>query len=275
MELRQLTYFKAIVEHGSINAAARSLHMSQPPVSYAIAQLEEELGVKLFVRSVKGIELTKAGSVFYQHANDILNRSASAVREASMANDTQILRLGVTPTVIPIISPYLAELGKQSGNIQLELHEGNTYHLKELLDDGTLDGAVIRTPVNLQGCKFMTITEEPMTAVSLKFKKKGSVSLKELNDEPLILYRRYESLIQKTFETHGLSPKLVCECDDARTAISLATEGLGTAIVPRAIAKRQNMPMAEIHANELSTSILLAWHTPNSVLNRLIDLLKK
>jgi DNA-binding transcriptional LysR family regulator len=48
MELRQLTYFKAIVENGSINAAARALHMSQPPVSYAISQLEEELGVKLF-----------------------------------------------------------------------------------------------------------------------------------------------------------------------------------------------------------------------------------
>ena len=79
MELRQLVYFTSIAEHGSISAAARALHMSQPPLSYAIDQLEAEIGVKLFVRSVKGIVLTPAGQLFYQRANDILLRKIAPI----------------------------------------------------------------------------------------------------------------------------------------------------------------------------------------------------
>lgn len=275
MELRQLTYFRAIVEHGSINAAARALHMSQPPLSYAISQLEEELGVKLFTRSAKGIELTQAGSVFYTHANDILNRTASIMREVSMTGQKQILRIGITPTVVPVVSKYLAQLAKEDDSIQLELYEGNTYHLKELLDDGTLDAAFIRTPVNLQGCKFLKILEEPMAAVSLKRQRKDEISLQDLQKERLILYRRYEPLIQETFKKLGLEMNLVCECDDARTAISLAQEGLGTAVIPMTIAQTQKLSAIEIQAKELTTSVILTWYTASPSLHALTKLLKK
>ena len=89
MELRQLAYYKSIVEHGSINAAAKDLHMSQPPLSYAVAQLENELSVKLFERSAKGIRLTPAGKVFYLHSQDILARANSAMQAASGLSATR------------------------------------------------------------------------------------------------------------------------------------------------------------------------------------------
>lgn len=61
MEIKQLEYFRAIVDAGTISGAARNLHMTQPPLSYQIKMLEEELGVKLFVRGAKNITLTEAG----------------------------------------------------------------------------------------------------------------------------------------------------------------------------------------------------------------------
>lgn len=276
MELRQLTYFKAVAEHGSISAAARSLHLSQPPLSVAINQLEIELGVRLLDRTAKGITLTKAGNVFYQHANDILERSFSAVREVSMITDKKLFRIGITPTVVPVITPYLAKLVKADPSIHLELFEGDTYHLKELLNDGTLDAAVIRTPVNLQGCQYLRIKEEPMVAVSKKTKANKVIALKALQQEPLILYRRYEPLIQETFDAYNYNRNVVCECEDARTALSLAKEGLGTAIVPMTIAKIQNeCAIYRIKEKELKTSILLAWHLSSPTLAALTQLLTK
>lgn len=275
MELRQLIYLKAIIEHGSISAAARYLHLSQPPLTYAMEQLEQEVGVKLFLRSAKGIEPTEAGRILYARANDILNRSASALREVSTIAEKKTCRIGVTPTVVPVIAPVLARFVKENRNVQLELQEGNTYYLKELLDDGSIDAAVIRTPVNLQGCRFLQIMEEPMAAVG-RTNHRRNLSLKELSKEPLILYRRYESLLQDTFRKYSLEMNLICECDDARTALRLAEEGMGTAVVPMASAKMQKeLSPARIQTEELTTSILLAWHTSNPLINALTALLQK
>jgi len=276
MELRQLAYYKSIVEHGSINAAAKDLHMSQPPLSYAVAQLENELSVKLFERSAKGIRLTPAGKVFYLHSQDILARANSAMREVSSLTERKTFRIGVTPTVVPVIAPFLCQLKTEGGNILLELHEGNTYHLKESLDDGTLDAAVIRTPISLQGCRFLNILDEPMAVIYPKRKKgPAAVSLKELSDQPLIIYRRYEALIQAAFDRQSLSFNMVCECDDARTAISLAGQGMAAAIVPLTIAGSQNgLPVSVIDEKELTTSILLAWHSGSPLLNALMEIIK-
>jgi DNA-binding transcriptional LysR family regulator len=276
MELRQLVYFTSIAEHGSISAAARALHMSQPPLSYAIDQLEAEIGVKLFVRSVKGIVLTPAGQLFYQRANDILLRSDSAIREVSHIADRRTFRIGLTPTVIPVLARSLCQLEKKDHSLQLEIHEGNTYALKEQLDDGTIDAAVIRTPVNLQGCRYRKIMDEPMAAVFQKSRKKKTIALKELSGIPLIVYRRYEPLITETFQKHALELNIICECDDARTALQFAADGLGTAIVPMTIAgKEKDLCIAEIQAKELHTSILLAWHHTKPIIDELIEIVNK
>lgn len=78
MELRQLECFSAVVEEGSISAAARKLHMSQPPLSLRMHQLEEECGVTLFVRGARQITLTEAGTLLYRYAKEILELSLAA-----------------------------------------------------------------------------------------------------------------------------------------------------------------------------------------------------
>ncbi len=81
MDFKQLEYFKAIVEEGTISAAARRLHMSQPPLSYQMKMLEEELQVQLFLRGTKRITLTEAGKVLYERAGSLLTMTDITKRE--------------------------------------------------------------------------------------------------------------------------------------------------------------------------------------------------
>ena len=85
MELRQLDYFCRIVESGSIHEAARRLNMSQPPLSYQLKQLEQELHTALLMRTSKGVALTEAGQMLYQRACSLLEYARSTSREVSEA----------------------------------------------------------------------------------------------------------------------------------------------------------------------------------------------
>ena len=81
MDLRQLSYFTAIVDEGSISAAAKKLHISQPPLSNQMKSLEAELGVTLFERGLRSITLTDAGKLMYERANTILDMASAAKME--------------------------------------------------------------------------------------------------------------------------------------------------------------------------------------------------
>ena len=83
MELRQLEYFRAIVDAGTISGAARELHMTQPPLSYQMKMLEEELQVSLFLRGSKRVQLTEAGKTLYEQAGNLLMLSDLTKREVT------------------------------------------------------------------------------------------------------------------------------------------------------------------------------------------------
>lgn len=278
MELRQMEYFKAVAESGSINSASQILNISQPPLSYSIKNLEDELEVKLLERSSRGIELTDAGKIFYRHVCDIIGRAALAGRETRLVGKSKILRFGLTPTVVPIIAPFLkklAEAEEKENKIQFELFEGNTFRLKELIEDGTIDGAAIRTPVNTQGLHFVSVAREGMVAVTgsagnNEEMEEGKITLQELSQKSLILYRRYEKFIVEAMEKLSLPIKMSCVCDDARTAIRLAKVGLGTAVVPKTIAEAQHTKSARvIAAPDLETEVIIAWKNQSPLVDRL------
>ena len=95
MELRQLEYFREIANTGSINEAARKLNMSQPPLSYQIRQLENELNVQLFERTHKGVILTAAGKLLYDRAASLLDYARSTELEVSQTGKKRVLRIGI------------------------------------------------------------------------------------------------------------------------------------------------------------------------------------
>ena len=264
MELRQLEYFREIASTGSINEAARHLNMSQPPLSYQIRQLETELNVKLFDRTSKGVTLTEAGKVLYDRSGNLLEYARSTELEVSKTGKKRILRIGLTPTTVDTIMPYIARFSKKNPDVNFEVHDGITYSLYEYLMDGIIDISVARTPLRLDEVSYLELCSEPMIAVSAApiTPDSGIDSLKlaDLLHKPLILYRRYEELIMNTFHAQNMTPDIFCVCDDPRGAMLWAKENLATAIFPKSMASLCNgLSIQELDEPDLVTKILLIW----------------
>ena len=168
MEIRQLEYFKEIADTGSINEAARRLNMSQPPLSSQLRRLEDELNVRLFERTKKGVSLTEAGKLLYTHAERILDYTRSAAIEVSNAEKRQILRLGLTPTTVTVLMPAIIRFSKQHPKIRFEVYDGSTFTLSDLIREGVIEVSAVRTPVNLDGLESIRLQEDAMVAVSPK-----------------------------------------------------------------------------------------------------------
>ena len=166
MELRQIEYFVKIADTGSINEAARRLNMSQPPLSFSMRQLEAELGAELFVRSSKGVELTKAGRLLYERAETLLEFARSTKKEVSEAGKRRVLRIGITSSTVPTVLPLISEFVGRYPDVSFEVHDGSSYTLLQLLLDGIIDISVARTPLRLDSVDSLVLSCEPMIAVS-------------------------------------------------------------------------------------------------------------
>ncbi|NCB32429.1 MAG: LysR family transcriptional regulator [Erysipelotrichia bacterium] len=278
MDLRQLEYFRAVAETGSISEAARKLHLSQPPVSVQMKQLEQELGVSLFERGSRNIILTEAGRILYARSGEILSYADSTKREVSGTGATQILRLGMTPTVVTTMMPYLKRYASSHPSVRFEVHDGSTYQLREMLDHSTVECAALRTPIKQNNLNSVTLLKDDMIAVSSREQHHidgDSVTLEQLALNPIILYRRYEQLILDAFHCRNLNPDIYCLCDDGRDALMWAEAGLATAIFPGSMRDiSQNLVIQTIDALELNTDILLAWRKDRTASELLTGFLK-
>ncbi len=263
MEIRQLEYFRKIAETGSINAAAKLLNMSQPPLSYQLKLLEEELDVRLFDRSRQGVSLTEAGKLLYQRSGELLQFADSAKFEVTQTGRRQVLRLGMTSTTVGPILPKIAAFTKAHPDVSFEVHDGSTFSMMDLLLRGILDVSVVRTPVQLDKVAHTVLCEEPMIAVSRPGSgESGDIRLTALTQVPLILYRRYERFILDAFHAQNLEPNVLCVCDDARDAMQWAEQGLATAIFPQSMENLcRALTIRPIAEASLKTKILLIWHS--------------
>ncbi len=263
MDLRQLEYFREIADTGSINEAARRLNMSQPPLSYQLRLLEEELGVRLFERSSQGVTLTEAGTLLYSRAGELLSYADSTKQEVERFGRRRILRLGLTSSTVAPMIPFIAEYARRNPEASFEVHDGTTFSLFNSLLAGIIDVSVVRTPLRLDEVEHTVLCTEPMIAVSAPAEetpRRGRASLSELTGRPLIVYRRYEKLITDAFAAHALEADFFCVCDDARGAVLWAKAGLATAILPASMSSLcAGLDIREIDEKALETQILLIW----------------
>lgn len=276
MEIRQLEYFRKIALTGSINEAARQLNMSQPPLSYQLKLLEEELDVVLFERSRQGVTMTEAGKLLYQRSEELLQFADSTKLEVSKIGKRQVLRLGMTSTTVGPILPIISAFVQKHPEVTFEVHDGSTYSLADLLRNGIIDVSVVRTPLQLDDLDYQLFCEEPMIAVSGPGVSGGGLSLKELTGTPLILYRRYERFLLDAFHAQDLEPRVLCVCDDARDAMQWAEQGLATAIFPRSMENLcKGLCIRPILEKSLNTRILLIWRSgkpPRAIVREFLEI---
>lgn len=265
MDFKHLHYFITVVNEGTISAAARKLHISQPPLSIAIKQLEEELHTTLFHRGSRHIILTESGKILYQKAGMILelcNQTTQSIQDISMGIGGT-LKLGIASSIQNMfLENFITEFHSLYPDIKFELTESNTYHLLEMLKSHTIEAAIVRTPFPAAGFEYIHLYSEPMTAVgnSLFFNHcpSGALKLSSFADIPLIIYRRWQSLLIHEFEKFGISPQILCINDDARTTTKWAVHGLGVGIVPKSAIDTShcdNLQIRPIDCKELTSGI--------------------
>lgn len=262
MELLQMRYYAAVVQEGSISAAAKKLGLTQPPVSMQMRLLERELGCTLFWRGSRQVRLTEEGRVFYERALRILSLSGSAAAavKSCRSADVGTLRIGVVSSLADLaVKRWFSGFAARHPGVDLELTEGNTYELLDGLAARALDVALVRTPFSARGFDCVSLAPEPLLLLGTPAQLAGgaktdsgaaaaadktapaqnagpaplpAASLADAAVLPLIVYRRWAQLIDRAFAAQGLAPRLRCVADDARTCVSLAEAGLGAAIVP-------------------------------------------
>lgn len=239
MVLRQLRYFVTVVEEETVTAAAQKLNMTQPPLTAQLQLLEKELGCSLFYRKGRRLQLTEAGKHFYQRANVILGMCDSALAEMRDFDKgtAGTLRIGVVSSIQEnVFIQWITAFSSLYPDIRYEIYDANTYQLLDQVCTGQLDIAVVRTPFSAPNIRKRILREETLMAVGEKrYFQSGTpevISLEELYEKPLIVYRRWEQIIRTSFEEKGLFPTIKCCNDTAYATLALASAGMGIGILP-------------------------------------------
>ena len=243
MELRQLLMFTTIVEEGNISNAAAKLHMTQPPISNQMKMLEEELHCQLFSRGARNITLTPHGEVLYQKAQTMLTLSNQLKNDIACVNaEKSILRLGIISSLsYEVPQSIVPDFSQKYPDIDFDIYEKNTYQMIDALYSHIISLAIIRTPFQNDGLTCYPVKSEIMHAVGHPqyfgaiAHGNSTISLSDLYEQPLIIYRRWRELLDKQFYLANKTPHYFCINDDARTTLSWAKAGLGVGIVPASI----------------------------------------
>lgn len=265
-ELKRLRYFVTVADEGSISAAARKLYMSQPPLSTQLRLLEEEVGCPLLARGARSVELTEAGKRLYARARTLLELEQTAREEARACGLPQggTVRLGVVSSVAGTLLPrWLGGFLTENPDVQVRLVEADTFGLLARLREGHLQAAILRTPCPDEGLMKEPLTEEALVAAAPSLPE--DTTLPALAGQPLLLYRRWEDYLRAHFERAGVPFSPRCVCDDARTTVALARQGLGIALVPESALVGSGLASRPLEDARARSGIELVWRADPSL----------
>lgn len=196
MELRVLNYFLMVAREENITRAAEMLHVTQPTLSRQIAQLEEELGVKLFQRSNHNIVLTDDGMLLKRRAQEIISLAEKTKQDfARDENISGMVSIGSGELKsMQFLSEVIVSFRQRYPGVTFELYSGNSDHIKERIDRGLLDIGLLLEPVDIGKYEFVRtdIKEEWCALVSENspLAKKEVITPQDFCDMPLIFTRR-------------------------------------------------------------------------------------
>ena len=163
MDLKSLRYFLAIVDEGSISAAAESLNLSQPNISRQMTLLEKELGAKLFERGSRRIVLTEEGMLLRRRAVEILQLADTAVTEIGSAGKGVIgtVRIGCGETdAMRVVARAIRRFSEMHPMVRFELHSGNAEDVSDLLERGLVDFGVLIEPTDKTRYDYLSFPTE-------------------------------------------------------------------------------------------------------------------
>jgi len=253
MELRHLRYALAIAQESHFTRAAKALGIGQPPLSQQIKNLEDELGVRLFHRLTRGVELTEAGRAFMPFAQAAVQAAEQATYAARRAARGEIggLSIGFTSSASfnPLVPGIIGRFRESFPGLSISLVEQTTVRLLESLAENTLDIAFLRPALGeTDGLITRRLPDEALwIALPARHRLAGQdvLELLDLAGEPFILYPRangrllYDSIIAAC-RNAGFSPRIAQEAPQMASTVNLVAAGVGVALVPES--------MCQLHA---------------------------
>jgi DNA-binding transcriptional LysR family regulator len=271
MDIRQLRYFIAIVEERKISAAAKRLHMSQPPLSQQLKAMEKELGSKLVERSGKYLEVTEAGNALYKNALEItqlLEETKTEVMEVGKGVNGR-LTIGVNTFSVRGLPEVLETFQTQFPKITYKIQQNESSHLCQLVRDRIVELAIIRLPLPLDDFSVLHLCNEPFYFITSKEHPSfdEEISLTDIQQYPL-LFPSTEGLgvhylILEAFSRFKLQPTIVGECSDITLLMDLVTADFAASIVPETLLHRfKGYPINAYrisNSTELTGSVGLIW----------------
>jgi DNA-binding transcriptional LysR family regulator len=244
VELRHLRYFVAVAEEQNITRAAARLHVSQPPLSRQIRDLEDELGIALFEHRAKSVRLTQAGKVFLDEARAVLRRTDQAVQTAKAvaSGERGEIHVGYAPSLTVELLPRALRFFQETNpGVRVQLHDFSTQEMLRGLRDGKLDVALmIQTSSKAMGdlvfeelCRYaVCVATHPAHPLA----RARKVGLDRIVNERLIAYTladypEYHTWLAELFARLERSPVIAEEHDSSTSLIASVEAGRGIALV--------------------------------------------
>lgn len=274
MEIRQLEYFQTVCRLNSISRAAEQLHVAQPSVSIAIQKLEEELGVRLFLRAQRQIALTSEGQIFLQRVNKILMQINDSVNEMKdlRSHPKGSIKIGIPPMIGMFLFPRIfAHFRKQYPHIELTAVEGGSLTIQKLIEQNRIDVGIITqsTPSGfLETLPLTTGQTHVCLPLGHPLSNQPSISFNQLRDQPFILLKEdtyNRKVVTEECRKYHFSPQIVFSSGQIETIISLVELNIGISFLFDAIAKKYSTIYSCPLSEPLFFQIVLAWN-PNRYL---------
>lgn len=250
MDIRHLEYFSEVAKHLSFTKASQTLHVSQPSISKAIKNLEGELGVPLFYRSSKQLELTDAGKAVLMNAKKVLNAFKNLTLELTdlMELNSGEIRIGIPPIVgAAFFSKMISYFKEKYPLIKITLTEVGTKKIKQGVDDGSLDiGLICTLPAQGSNFEIINVIKDPLRLIvhsGHPLASKKTVNFSDLKNEPFILYRKdftLYDLIIKECSKNDFQPNIVCESSQKDFLLGMVEGKMGVALLPSKICQNLN-----------------------------------
>lgn len=244
MNLRDLKYILSVAETHHFGRAADRCFVSQPTLSGQIKKLEDELGVAIFERTNRSVEITPVGETILTHARQIMEQ-ADIIQQLARASQDPLagpLRIGAIPTLSPYLMPLiLMPLKKQCPEMKLVLSEELTDTLLDRLRNHEIDAALLATAVVEQDLDSMPLFDEPFWIAYPRkhpFYTKEKITLRDLDNENLLLLAEGHCLAQQAMEVchikerHDQGDMADLRAASLETLIQLVAAGFGTTLVP-------------------------------------------
>lgn len=272
LDSRSLSLFLAVADTLSFRQAAETLHMSQPPLSRAIRELEERMGVRLFVRSTHGVSLTDSGLRLLPYARQVAALLREAQAELSLPGSQLRLRIGLTNAVEPAWFNGLTErIQAAQPGIEVAVVYDTSPRLVRQLQNGKLTAAFVALPTQVQGLHVLKLDHLPMVVAmhsAHRLARRKAVKLADLASESVFWFERarqpaFYDHCERIFARHDLSFSKLREPVDHHVLLAQVARGMGIALLPRSFSglKRAGVVYKDLaEGEELGVGIGLATH---------------